>query len=170
MAVSMIPNMSHSSCYWMLHSWLTKFEVLCLNQLGRINTCTYVRIYMHAASGVVSWSMELLAFASRLLQKWWTIYYICLSFQSILVSEPPATRRVLYTHKYYFIGAPSSRTYRQRCDTLTSTLCIASDPHLRALYKSLADACTSYTSCSFADSLAIWITRYHNRKISIKYT
>lgn len=33
---------------------------------------------------------------------------------------------------------------------------ITSHPHRRALYRSLADACTSYTSCSFADSLAIW--------------
>ena len=33
MAVSMIPNMWHSSCYCMRHSWLTQFGVLCLNQL-----------------------------------------------------------------------------------------------------------------------------------------
>ena len=33
MAVSMISNMWHSSCYCMRHSWLTKFGVLCLNQL-----------------------------------------------------------------------------------------------------------------------------------------
>ena len=35
MAVSMIPNMWHSSsCYCMRHySWLTKFGVLCLNQI-----------------------------------------------------------------------------------------------------------------------------------------
>ena len=33
MAVSMIPNMWHSSCYWMRHSWLTKFGFLRLNQL-----------------------------------------------------------------------------------------------------------------------------------------
>ena len=33
MAVSMIPNMWHSSCKFMRHSWLTKFGVLCLNQL-----------------------------------------------------------------------------------------------------------------------------------------
>ena len=36
MAVSMIPNMWHSSCYCMRHSWLTKFGVIYLNQL--VNT------------------------------------------------------------------------------------------------------------------------------------
>ena len=69
-------------------------------QSSKPSTCrsedvSRVCTYMHAASGLFSWSMELLAFASRLLhRKCWTIYLLHLSVIPIhffLVREVPCT-------------------------------------------------------------------------------
>ena len=65
--------------------------------------CTYMR----AASGLFSWSIELLAFASRLFAHKMLDHLPHLSFRSILPceralrAEPPATRSTLYRIQYH---------------------------------------------------------------------